>query len=270
MRPRTATLVWVESTSPSFRARHHIEDADSADRVLYGLEETRAQLEYVFPRIPQGLTVVLHGGAFALAFANPLLPVIWTLATPASRRYIAGWAGSHELHVLSPEALDARAANIEGSKAMLAKTPSALYAKRVITENSRLLSKATAPKRASLELRWAWLLDGGARWFANQTEHARPAIARRLRERPSPCFPPSLRDAALLGQTVIDLLARTEGEDAAAHLITRLGAASARPLLAEAFGVRSLRKLEQAWRAHLLRLADPERHPRLRLGQSVA
>jgi hypothetical protein len=120
-------MEWVESTSPSFRARHHIEDADIADRVLYGLEETRAQLELHFPRIPEGMTVVLHDGPFGLAFTNPLLPLTWAIAAPASRRYIGGWVGACELHVLSPPALEARGANSGGSKAMLALTPDALY-----------------------------------------------------------------------------------------------------------------------------------------------
>ena len=41
--------------------------------------------------------------------------------------------------------------------------------------------------------------------------HLRPAIARRLRERASPSFPPTARDAALLGGTVFDLLSRESG-----------------------------------------------------------
>jgi hypothetical protein len=244
-------LAWVESVSPSFRARHHVADADDADLLLYALEETRARLERDFPRTPEGMTVVLHGGPFGLGFTNPLLPVVWTIATPANRRYLAGWVGERELHVLAPRALEARASNIEGSPQMLELTPSALYAKRVIVENSPVLANASAPKRLSLELRWAWLLEGGARWFAGQTEHARPAIARRLREGPLPRFPPGLNDAALLGQTVVDLLAKARGERTAARFVCRLGMEHPRSALAGAFGVRSLRQLEREWRSHL-------------------
>jgi hypothetical protein len=252
-------LAWVESVSPSFRARHHVADADDAGRLLCGLEETRAQLEEAFPRTPEGMTVVLHGGPLGLAFTNPLLPVMWTAAAPASRRYIAGWVGEREMHVLAPKALEARASSVEGSRQMLALTPAALYAKRVIQENSPAL--VNAPQRMSLELRWAWLTEGGARWFAGQTDHARAAVARRLREGPPPRFPPGLNDAALLGQTVVDLLAKTHGERTAARLVCRLETGSPRTALASAFGVRSLRKLERAWRHHLMRLAegDPTR-----------
>ncbi len=263
-------MEWVESASPSFRARHHLEDADSADRVLCALEEARAQLEPFFPRIPDAMTVVLHDGPFGLAFTNPLLPVIWAIAAPAGRRYIAGWVGDRELHVLSPDALEQRASNVEGSREMLALAPAALYTKRVIAENTPALANATAARRTNLELRWAWLLEGSARWFVGQTEYARPAIARRLREGSAPRFPPALRDAALLGQTVIDLLAEVEGEEEAARFVCTLGKTSARSALTEVFGVRSLRKLEQAWRGHLLRLATGERGPRLRLVGSPA
>jgi hypothetical protein len=249
-------LAWVESISPSFRARHHVAHADDADRVLYGLEKTRARLEEVFPRLPEGMTVVLHGGPLGLAFTNPLLPVVWTVATPASRRYIAGWVGERELHVLAPRALEARASSVEGSRQMLALAPDALYAKRVIQENTPALAKA--PQRMSVQLRWAWLIEGGARWFAGQTEHARPAIARRLREGPPPRFPPGLNDAALLGQTVVDLLAQTHGERIVARFVCRLETGGPRSALASAFGVRSLRKLERAWRHHLIRLAEPD------------
>ena len=43
-------LVWVESMSPSFRARHDVTAADDADRLLYGLERMRDRLERTFPR----------------------------------------------------------------------------------------------------------------------------------------------------------------------------------------------------------------------------
>lgn len=256
-------MVWAESVSPSFRARHHIEDADSADRVLYALEDTRARLEALFARTPEGMTVVLHGGPVGLAFTNPLLPAIWAISTPSSRRYIAGWVGAHELHVLSPRALANRASNLAGSREMLALTPDALYARRVIAESSSALVKAPPPRRIDTELRFAWLIEGAARWFAGQTDHAGPAIARRLRETAPPAFPPRLCDAALLGQTVIDLLAKTRGEQAAARFVCH-----PKPLTA-AFGVRSFRKLDHAWRSHLLELAVSGRPAPLSLVTSL-
>jgi hypothetical protein len=241
--------------SASFRARHEASDADDAERVLHSLEQLRDQVERVFTRIPSDVTVVLHRGALRLALTNPLLPLGWITTAPAARRYVAGWASSDVIHVLAPSVLEARASNVPGSREMLARAPQALYMRRVIALNNRELVGRFGPVRIARELRWAWLLEGGARWFAGQTEHARPAIARRLHEGGRPSFPPGLRDAALLGGTVIDLLVREEGERAAIQFVSRLHPQGARAALSKAFRGRALVHTEGAWRAHLARLA---------------
>jgi hypothetical protein len=86
--------------------------------------------------------------------------------------------------------------------------------------------------------------------LAGQTDHARPAIARRLREGPPPSFPPGMRDAPLLGGTVIDLLALEHGEEAVAALASRLHPQGVRAALTRAFR-RPLAETERAWRAQL-------------------
>ena len=248
-------MTWVESASPSFRARHDSEFADDAGRVLHSLEHARGRLSEVFPRTVGELTVVLHRNALSLAMANPMLPLKRLATTPAARRYVAGWAGGNELHVLAPTALEARASNVPGSREMLALTAPSLYARRVIAENNRDLPRALTPARLAAELRWAWLLEGAGRWFSGQTEHARPAIARRLHEGRRPSFPPGVRDAPLLGGTVIDLVARERGEQAAAQLVTRLHPQGARAALTKAFAGRAFVHTEGAWRSHLARMA---------------
>ncbi|HSO98972.1 MAG TPA: hypothetical protein VLP43_08465 [Solirubrobacteraceae bacterium] len=249
-------MAWVETSSAFFRARHDSAHGDDAEWVLDSLEHTRAQLEELLPRTPGELTVVLHPGTLSLTMANPLLPLRWLLTAPAARRYIAGWAGRRELHVLTPVVLAERASNVPGSREMLELAPAALYARRVVTENNQELVHARAAGRAAAELRWAWLLEGGARWLCGQSDYARPAIARRLREGSRPSFPPGIRDAALLGGTVFDLLAREEGERAAVNFATRLHPQGARAALTRAFGGRSLVHSEGAWRSHLARLAS--------------
>jgi hypothetical protein len=248
-------MAWIESVSPSFHARHDAADADDADRVLHSLELLRERLARLFPRTVGDLTVVMHRGSASLSFSHPLLPAVWLATAPSARRYVGGWAGREELHVLAPSVLEKRASNVQGSIEMLRLTPAALYARRVIVENNRELQDRRGPARTLLELRWAWLLEGSARWFAGQTEHARPAIARRLHEGGRPSFPPGVRDAALLGGTVIDLLAREEGEQTAAQFACRLHPQGARAALSRAFGGRALVHTEGAWRSHLARLA---------------
>ncbi len=215
-------MPWVESASPSFRARHEAAHTEDASRVLRQLERTRDDLMALFPRPVADLTIVLHGSELALGLANPLVPLAWLVTAPSARRYVAGWAGARELDTLAPAVLRARASAIRGSREMLALTPAALYARRVVIENNPQLAGARTPARIARELRWAWLVEGSARWFAGQTDHARAAIARRLHEGAQPSFPPALADAPLLGGTVIDLLAREEGELAAARLACRL------------------------------------------------
>jgi hypothetical protein len=248
-------MPWVESISPSFRARHEAADADAAHRVLHSLELTRERLARAFPRAVSDVTVILHRSTISLVMTNPLLPIAWLMTAPAARRYVAGWAGASELHVLAPALLEGRASNVAGSREMLELSAAALYARRVITENNHDLPRSITPKRVRLELRWAWLLEGAARWFSGQTEHSRPAIATRLREGRRPGFPPGVRDAPLLGGTVIDLLAREQGELAAAQFSGRFHHQGAGAALSKAFGGRSLVNTEAAWRSHLARMA---------------
>jgi hypothetical protein len=249
-------MTWEQSVSASFTARHESSDADDARRVLQSLEQARERLAGLFARTPEDVTVVLHGGMVGLSLTNPLLPARWLMTAPSARRYVAGWAGQRELHVLTPAVLRSRASNVPGSREMLALSAACLYARRVLAENNRDLLRVMPLIRVRRELRWAWMLEGAARWFAGQTEHARPAIARRLREGGRPTFPPGLRDAPLLGGTVIDLLAREQGQRAAADLCTRLDPQGPRAALHNAFGRRPLVDTEAAWRSHLARLAS--------------
>jgi hypothetical protein len=248
-------MAWVETLSASFRARHDSAELDDAHRVLLSLERARDQLAQFFPRTPEGITVVLHPGPIGLALTNPLLPLTRLVTAPAARRYVAGWASAEELHVLAPAALRVRASNVAGSRQMLDRTAACLYARRVIAENNADLAKVMGLVRYGRAVRWAWLLEGSARWFGGQTQYARAPIARRLREGRRPSFPPGLRDAPLLGGTVIDLLAREAGEPVAARFCCRLHPQGPRAALTRAFGGRPLVHIEGAWRSHLAQLA---------------
>jgi hypothetical protein len=126
----------------------------------------------------------------------------------------------------------------------------------VIGHNNKRLPPPFRPRALVRGARWAWLVFGAAQWFSGQTQHARPAIARRLREGGKPSFPPSLADAPLLGGTVVDLLAREEGERAVIDLVCSLPAGRPREALVQAFNGRPLVHTEGTWRGHLARLAS--------------
>ena len=248
-------MTWVESESESFTARHDSSATEDARRVLESLEATRARLAEIFPRLPGELTVVFHQGPLGLALASPTVPLTWLTTAPAARRYVVGWVGRRELHVLAPARLARRASSVPGSAEMLALGAAALYTRRVLIASNRELARVAGPIATARELRWGWMLEGGARWFSGQTEHARPAIARRLREGHRPSFPPGPRDAALLGGTVIGLLADEQGEAAAARFVCRLHPDGPRQALVRAFGGRPLVHTEGTWHAYLARLA---------------
>ena len=247
---------WVESSSLHFVARHEERDHDDVGAVLGLLEDTRERLAPVFGALPEReVTIVLHTSRAELDLAQPLLPVVRRLTTPAARRYVAGWAGGSALHTLTPRQLAMRAANVEGSREMLSLTPAALYVQLVVAECNRALPPAWTPRATWRAAHWAWLIFGVAQWFSGQTAHARPAIAWRLREGERPEFPPSLRDAALLGGTVIDLVAREEGVERAVELVCALPRGGPREALVAVFGGRAMVHSEGTWRAHLALMA---------------
>jgi hypothetical protein len=248
-------MSWVETTSPSFSARHEERDADDAHSVLELLEGTRERLADAFPAIPDEVAVVLHSSVAQVAFAQPPLPIVWLLTAPAGRRYLAGWTSKREVHVLSPRCLAERASSVPGSREMLMLTPAALYAQLVVATNNPDLPPPFSPRRFNTYVRWAWLAAGAAQYFSGQTVYARPAIARRLRDGRTPSFPPPAREAGLLGGSVFDLLADEEGDDAAVRLAMSPPRGGARDVLRHAFAGRPLTETEARWRRHLQTLA---------------
>ena len=247
---------WVEKSSPNFVAR--FDEADGADvhGVLNLLEETRERLGGLFGALPGEVSVVLHASSVELDVAQPYLPVLRRATSPGARRLLAGWAGRGTLHVLAPRLLAARAGSIEGSREMLALTPAALYVQLAAATCNPDLPPPWHPRSTVRATRWAWLLFGAMQWFSGQTALARPAIARRLREDSRPDFPPGLKDALLLGGSVIDLVAREQGTRAAVQLVCgRLPGGGAREALMTAFDGRSIVHTEGTWRAHMSRMA---------------
>jgi hypothetical protein len=218
-----------------------------------------AQLEYARERVERQLevrlgelAVVLHGSPAQLDAAQPWISVQRRLTAPSARRYVVGWAGARELHVLSPRLLAQRASNVEGSLEMLMLAPSALLARRAVSERHPGFPPPVSPLRLRRWMRSAWFVEGAAQFLSGQTRHIRPAVTRRLHEGGAPAFPPGRADALLLGGTVFDLLAREEGERAAVAAARE----GPRAVLQEGFRGRGLRRTEDAWRSHLTRLAE--------------
>ncbi len=249
-------MTWVESQLGGFRARHNEDDARDARRVLQSLSLTELRMAELFPRPVGELTVVLHSGVVSLTLAHPVLPLVWLTTAPAARRYVAGWAGRDELHVLSPKVLRGRASNVTGSREMLALSAAALYARRIVIENNRELAHVFAP-RAGAPGAAMGVADRGRGALVLRPDRPRPAGDRppAARGRTSPISPRLSR----LGVARWDRVrpargrARASGPRRSWHLI--LSRAGPRAALTAAFGGRAIEHTEGAWRAHLARLA---------------
>jgi hypothetical protein len=243
---------WTESQSRSFAARHEEEDTEDVEALLDTLEDFRSELAERFERLPGDVAVIVHREPYQLVIAQPWLPLARAFAAPAARRYFAGWFSSHEIHVLAAKTLEERASSVAGSREALRLTPLREYAHLVIGANNPGLPPPFTPASFARYVRWAWLCEGAAAFFSWQVDHLQAAIARRLREGPKPSFPPSARDAPLLGGTIFTLLDETAGEPACVELASSLHPNGARPAIERAFG-RPFVEVEHAWRDHIVR-----------------
>jgi hypothetical protein len=247
-------MAWIETESLSFVARHEAEDTNCAQRTLDALEDLRLGLEERFDEVPGGITVIIHPTPGWLAAAHPFLPAARLAAAPAGRRYLAGWAMATELHVLNDEYLDRRAAG-EDSLAALRGTAERLYVQVVLGANNHRLPPPWGPRRFLRYLKWTWLIEGAAQYYAGQVPLFRAAVSTRLREKKPPAFPPSPRDAIIFGGTIFDLLERERGPDACDVLASRLRRDGPRAAIELAFGTR-FRHVEREWRSYLRKLAE--------------
>jgi hypothetical protein len=195
---------------------------------------------------------VLHGSPAQLDAAQPWLPLQRRLTAPAARRYVVGWAGERELHVLAPRLLAQRASSVAGSLELLMLAPAGLLARRALAIRQPGFPPPAGPRRIRRWMRHAWFAEGAAQWLSGQTAHVRPAVARRLHEGPPPSFPPSRADALLLGGSVVDLLAREEGTRAAVAAMRE----GPEPLIGALTAPRGPRHAAAAWRSHLVRIAE--------------
>ncbi len=211
-------MPWVETESLSFLARHESTQTASVERLLDDLERFRAELETRYEHVPGEVTVVVHPRPLMLALAHPWLPAARMVSAPAGRRYFAGSYGRREIHVLAPAALEARASGVPGSREAMLLSPRHEYAHLVVGANNAALPPPFTPGTFRRYVRMAWVSEGAATYLSGQVPHMRAAVARRMREGGRPAFPPSARDALVLGGTVFDFLARQAGDATADQL----------------------------------------------------
>jgi hypothetical protein len=160
-----------------------------------------------------------------------------------------------ELHVLNDSHLERRAAGDDSLEALRG-TAERLYAQLVVAANNPALPPPWTPRRFVRYLRWTWLIEGGSQYFSRQVGLYRAAVIRRLRESARPSFPPSPRDAVILGGTIFDLLENERGPEACERLVDGLLPGGTVPTLEDAFDAR-FRDIEEAWRDYLRGMGRP-------------
>ena len=164
--------------------------------------------------------------------------------------------------MLAPPALERRSSGVEGSLEALLLTPQHEYSHLVIGAQNPDLPPPFTPGTFRRYMRRAWLCEGAATWLSGQTGHLRAAVVRRLREGGRPDFPPSTRDAQLLGGTLFAMLEEESGPEAPVEL------AATREDGARPAGHRArLRAPGRGGRARLARLPGVARRRRLRLSR---
>jgi hypothetical protein len=161
-----------------------------------------------------------------------------------------------EIHTLNDSWMERRSAG-EDSLRALRGTAERMYCQIALAANNTALPPMWTPRRFITYLRWAWLIEGAAQYFSGQTSLYRAAVITRLREGDRPAFPPTRRDALILGGTVFDLLDRHAGPDACVRMASRLHRNGARGNLELAFEAR-MRDIERAWRMHLDEILYPQ------------
>ena len=122
-----------------------------------------------------------------------------------------------------------------------------MYTQLVLAANNDRLPPMWTPRHFLTYLRWAWMVEGASQYFSGQVSLYRPAVITRLRDGDKPKFPPSRRDAILLGGTLFDLLDRHAGPQACALLAGRLRREGPTAGLELAFDAQR-REIEKAWR----------------------
>ena len=185
------------------------------------------------------------------------LPIVRRMTTPAARRYLAGWAGRGALHVLAP----ARHARARRERRRLARDAPADARRRSTSSSSSRSATPSCRRRGARAARGARRAGHGSSPGRRSGSRARRrsrgprsrAACARTRD---PEFPPGLRDAALLGGSLVDLVAREQGMAGVVKLAcSPLPPGGPRQALLEAFDGRALVHTEGTWRAHLSRLA---------------
>ena len=144
---------------------------------------------------------------------------------------------------------------VPGSLEALRLTPQHEYAHLVVGANNGSLPPPSARPASAATCRGPGSARAPPPTSPGQARFLRGALARRLHEGGRPSFPPSTRDALLLGGTVFGLLEREQGAAACVRLASKLHPGGQLAAIEEAFGASGT-EVELEWRRYLTELTE--------------
>ena len=213
-------MAWIETESLSFAARHEAQDSDSASA-----RWTRSRSCGYASRSASTRCRAGHWSCITtpgLAGAGPSVPARRALVGGAGRAALPGRLGDGE-RAARPQRRppDRRAAGEDSLRGAARHRRAPLRPARGRREQHRL-PPSWAPRRFARYLRWTWLVEGARPVLRppGRLSTAPPSSA--ASRGAEPAFPPSRRDAVILGGTIFDLLERERGPDACDVLASRL------------------------------------------------
>ena len=161
------------------------DDERSAERTLDKLEDMRLRLEDRFERgAGRDQRRSLHPAPVWLSAAHPLLA-----ARPLGRGAPPGAPLPRRLgdvdgapHPQRRRTSSAAPAGPDSLRALRGHRRPPLHARSCSPRTTNALPPPWGPRRFARYLRWAWLIEGAAQYFAGQVQLFRPAVVRRMRE----------------------------------------------------------------------------------------
>ncbi|MBO9531940.1 MAG: hypothetical protein J7513_03085 [Solirubrobacteraceae bacterium] len=206
---------WTESTSNLFRVRFDDDSRTEVEELVHVLETVAARLEAHGLVLPPHPTVVVHPTAFSLALAQPAYVAALALTETHGRKYMASWASGSTLHLIAPDRL---ARGTEGHISLrdaMDRAPAAGLAHLAIGHANPALSLQKALRRRD----WFWLAWGAGQTLVGQVPMLASVIALRRKERRAIHLPPPMRDAVVMGGSLVELVLRDRGLTALVHLL---------------------------------------------------
>lgn len=206
---------WTESASNLFRVRFDDEARTEVEELVHILETYAVRLEAHGLVLPPHPTVVVHPTAVSLSLAQPAYVAALGLTETHGRRYLASWTSGSTLHLISPERLRRGTENHISLRAAMERAPACGLAHMALGHANSGLSL----QRALRSRGWFWLAWGAGQTLVGQVPTLASVIAVRRKERRALSLTPAMRDAVILGGSIVELVLRERGLTGLVHLL---------------------------------------------------